>query len=138
MNREEILRNLEKTKSYRGQLYWEESNLRIPPTLFSLDDFPEVFKNLASQVMTAFGIEALYSHQGEVLKEIEKGKDVFLQAPEGSGKTACIDVAAMVFSHTRKRVFSSSGRQKRRPTPAGTRSSQNSARSNGKQKSGIF
>lgn len=103
MNKERILECLKTSKAYRGQVFWERSVSEIRPAFFSLDGFPDDLKNLTKQTLETFGIQALYSHQGELIDGLRQGRDVILLASEGSGKSTIIEIAAIVLSILNKK-----------------------------------
>ena len=58
-------------------------------------DFPEHIDARLREAYRRRGVEALYSHQREVLDRVEAGEDVAAVTPTASGKTLCYNAPVL-------------------------------------------
>jgi len=64
----------------------------FPPSEAKLADFPDHLDRRLINSLTERGIEQLYTHQAEAIREIDAGHDVVVVTPTASGKTLCYNL----------------------------------------------
>ena len=64
----------------------------FPPCEARLVDFPDHLDRRLVKSLTERGIEQLYTHQAEAIREIDAGHDVVVVTPTASGKTLCYNL----------------------------------------------
>jgi len=92
-----MFRNIKKSKFYRGQIYWGRSYKSVPAFYYPLKIFSEDVENLCKEILELFGLKNLYYHQGESIKKLLEGNDVFLTLNEGAGKSTLVEIVSIVW-----------------------------------------
>jgi DEAD/DEAH box helicase domain-containing protein len=67
----------------------------FPPKEATFDDFPEAIDVAVRQLFYKRGIQKLYSHQAESIRQTLAGKNVVVVTPTASGKTLCYNVPVL-------------------------------------------
>ena len=64
----------------------------LPAKPGNYTEYPETMSAELVEVMRARGVEKLYSHQSEAIRQIQQGKNVAIVTPTASGKTLCYNL----------------------------------------------
>jgi DEAD/DEAH box helicase domain-containing protein len=67
----------------------------LPPVTPDLVPFPDALDRRLADVLSARGIQGLYTHQGEAVASALAGENVAVVTPTASGKTLCYNLAVL-------------------------------------------
>ncbi len=97
----EFVRSLQESADYRDILSHYEYVPSKPVKYYEKDPgLPEPVR----QALTRLGIERLYSHQGEALDTVRRGKHLLVATPTASGKTLIYNLPVLEKDQTDHRA----------------------------------
>jgi len=89
MTLEEILQHLTRDRRYGRNITHCE---HLPPKPGEYRPFPETMSAELTEVLRCRGVDQLYSHQAEAIRNVQSGKNVAIVTPTASGKTLCYNL----------------------------------------------
>lgn len=91
-----LVDDLKKLKDYHGQVYNYKFFEKREAKYFEIDQIASPAKEALEIILNNWQVTKLYYHQGELIKNIIEGNDVFVSLTEGSGVSLATDLAVLI------------------------------------------